>query len=335
MALDKVFKPDSQLEFICLLPSCAKPENLPQYKHIRYEICGRLDGNLWEQIELPFFARQGLLINLCNIGPLFHFDQIIYLYDASVFAVPQAYSFAFKLKYKLIFFILGRTSRIVLTTSKFSRRELARYVKIPEDKILVIYGGCDHILNIQADDSVIQKYCLTDVQYFLTVGSASAHKNVQVVEKVMENRKGEALKLVIAGGNFSRVFTEIKQEESNTIKRIGYVTDGELKSLYSHAFGLIFPSIYEGFGLPPLEAMACGCPVISSNQASLPEVCGDAVQYFEPQNIQELNDLIDGWFRNPTIKASFRQKGLERAREFTWEKAAVSLLDVISSQIQS
>ena len=126
--------------FTCLVPPNTIKDQLPAWNNIQIKYTGRLTENLWEQVELPFFARDGILLGLCNINPVFHFNQCIILHDASVFAVPGAYSFAFKLKYKIVMTIIGKTCKRIITDSHFSKNELMHYLHINENKISVIPG---------------------------------------------------------------------------------------------------------------------------------------------------------------------------------------------------
>lgn len=324
---DPKFTQNSQL--VCLLPNNSEVIKLPGWENIRIQKCGKLKGNLWEQVELPFYARRGLLVDLCNIGPIFHFNQDIIFHDASVFAVPQAYSLSFKIKYRVIMWVLGRTARQILTVSQFSKNELAHYLKISREIIAVISEGYEHILNIKTDDSILKKNGLFQPPFLLAVGSSSPHKNLANVIEAVEMNSADQMKLVIAGGSFSKVFKDVKTINSQRILHLGYVTDGELRSLYSQASGFIFPSIYEGFGLPPLEAMACGCPVLCSNRASLPEVCGDAVLYFDPLNVEEMNNSVTQLLENTSLQDELREKGYERVKVFTWKNTAESLLETL------
>jgi glycosyltransferase involved in cell wall biosynthesis len=331
-ALDHAFengKISSQnIKWVCAVPSQINDEDFPKWKNIQIQKCGRLNGNLWEQIELPFYARKALLINLCNIGPLMHGNQIVVFHDASVFAIPRAYSQTFKLKYRLIFLILARTARQIITVSQFSKKELAHYLKINEDKIIPIPEGCEHILNTAPDLSIMKDERLQN-PFLLAVGSSSPHKNISNVVAAIENRHDLSINLVIAGGNFSKVFNPVQKWDSERIIHLGYVNDAELRALYSKAVGFVFPSLYEGFGLPPLEAMRCGCPVICSNQASLPEVCGDAALYFNPQDTQAIGDGIFQLVNNPSLQKTLKQKGVDRANEFTWEKSALCFWKIL------
>lgn len=116
---------------------------------------------------------------------------------------------------------------------------------------------------------------------------------------------------------------------------MGYVSDAELRALYEHAACFVYPSFYEGFGLPPLEAMACGCPVIVSNAASLPEVCGDAALYCNPCSPEDIAEKISLLMADPRLREDLRQKGLERAKQFTWEKCARETFAIIEKVLAS
>ena len=339
LALDQVIGSDPSFttnnKIICLIPNDMEDVNLPEWKNIAIQKCGRFTGNLWEQITLPFYARKGLLVDLCNIGPVLHFNQIVVFHDASVFAVPEAYSLAFKAKYRFVMSILAHRAKQIVTDSTFSKNELSRYLKVSKDKIIIIFGGCDHILNIKQNDSILTENHLSSIPFLLTVGSSSKHKNTIKLVEAIEQNPDKSLRLVIAGGNFSKVFRSVNWINSPKILHLGYVTDGELRSLYSQAIGFVFPSLYEGFGFPPLEAMACGCPVISSNKASLPEICGDAASFFNPLNIDEINLQINRLINDNSLRDSLKQKGSQRAKQFTWNDSARQYLLIIKEYLQS
>ena len=318
----------SEHSFICLVPSKSPTNFYPKWKNIRIQQSGKLHGNLWEQIELPFFAGGGLLLCLCNIGPILHFNQVVVFHDASVFAVSKAYSASFKLKYRFIMRILARTAHSVITDSQFSRSQLAKYLKIKLEKISVVSLGSEHILESAPDYSVIHRNGLSENQYLITVGSSSPHKNVANLVNSFKKLNNE-IDFVIVGGKFSKVFNQVEELEEEHILRLGYVSDNELRALYEKAVCLVFPSYYEGFGFPPLEAMRCGCPVLSSNRASLPEICGEAVIYFDPFNIEEIYRSILRIIENPVLQQELRTKGYDQALKFNWQNAAEHLMDIV------
>jgi glycosyltransferase involved in cell wall biosynthesis len=160
------------------------------------------------------------------------------------------------------------------------------------------------------------------------VSSLATHKNFGLVVEALGKLENPPFDIAIAGGANARVFGNSGILNSPNIKWLGYVSDEELRALYESAMCFVFPSIYEGFGIPPLEAMNCGCPVLASHAASIPEVCGDAALYFNPNDADELAALLLRVSKDEELRAEFSRKGLARAQEFSWENAARQILDV-------
>jgi glycosyltransferase involved in cell wall biosynthesis len=296
-------------------------------EHIPIVEAGRLAGNPWEQLELPMHAGGQLLLNLCNTAPLIG-ENVVTIHDASVFVVPKAYSASFRLWYRALIPVLGRLARRVVTLSAFSRAELSRHAGILPEKTDIIPPGGDHILRVPADPGVFARVPAAPQRYILAVGSRSPHKNIESVVKAVSRLGAAALPLVVAGGTNSRIFGEAAPSGAH-YHDAGYVTDGELRALYENAACLVFPSWYEGFGLPPLEAMTCGCPVVVSNRAALPEVGGDAVLYCNPYDPDDIARCIAGILGEPGRRDRLRHEGSARARCFTWEKSAGALIKLL------
>ena len=298
-------------EIICLVPKSL--QEFPAWNHIQIKPVGTLHGNLWEQFVLPFFVKDGILFSPANIGPYFVNGQIVTMHDASVFAVPDAYSWSFRLKYRIILKHLGKTAKKIITVSEFSKKELIKYCKIDPEKIDVIPHGHEHLLRTKPDPTIISKYDLDQKAYYLVVGSNSPHKNLRVVFEAIKLIPNPEFNLVIAGGSFDKVFSKQAVDLPKNVIHVGYVTDSELRSLYEHAEVFIFPSKYEGFGLPILEALSFGCPVISSNAASLPEVGGEMVTYFDPDDAEELANILNSK-NSSTFKIQFNN-----IQYFSWK----------------
>ena len=328
-ALDALLSRDEALrrryDFDLLIPS-AGAATLGG-AHIRARPVGRLQGQAWEQLELPRHARERLLVNLCNTAPLAA-RAVVMIHDASVFAVPAAYSLPFRAWYRMLLPRIGRRAFIVLTISEFSRDELSRRAGIPDTRIEVIYPGADHVLRVPPDRGIFGRIPIAPGSYLLAVGSRSPHKNVDAVVRAMSHLGAGGPPLVTAGAVNARVFNDRGAPDGRNVFSAGYVTDGELRALYENAIGLVYPSRYEGFGLPPLEAMACGCPVLVARAASLPEVCGDAALYCDPDDPADIADQVR-LMLEPDRSNDLRNRGLNRARCFTWERAARALVDVL------
>ena len=291
---------------------------------------GRLDGHLWEQLELPRYWPDEVLINLCNTGPLFRKRQLVVLHDAAVMTNPAAYSVAFRTWYRALFSGLMRHAAVVASVSEFSAAELMRHVGVRAAGIEVIYESGEHVLRSPSDSSVLERLGLRGEKYVLAVGSRTVNKNFAGVVKAATLLTDLGVKLVAAGGTNSRVFSGVDLRGDNIVLA-GYVTDGELRALYENAQCFVFPSFYEGFGLPPLEAMHCGCPVIVSRRASLPEVCADAAVYCDPADPVDIANCMRRVLTSAGLRSELRAAGLERAGHFTWSKAADRLEHLIAT----
>lgn len=297
-----------------------EPNSIKQdsFNSIKY---GKLMGHIWEQIELLFLDKHDWLFSPCNTGPIFRSKQIVIIHDAQVFTSPNAYSRLFRIWYKILLPMIGRKAKLVLTVSEYSKLELEKYGVAPKGKIKVIPNGIDHINDINADSKTLERYNLETKNYLLAIGSLSPHKNLSLLIEAAKARNS-VVKLVIAGGANSKIFADHGLESSDSVQFLGRVTDEELKALYENALALAFPSITEGFGLPPLEAMACGCPVIASTGGAIPEACGDAAIYCEPFDQDAWTKAMEQIETEADYREELIRKGMKRAKHFTWAKAS-------------
>ena len=320
-----------RLDFTVLTPSGTL--HPPDLRVIRVRDSGRFQGHVWEQLELARWAGGHLLLNLCNTAPLAGQNMITTVYDASVFAVPEAYSRTFGMWYRFLIPAIGRRSRRVITASQFSKNELRRHARIASDMVAVIPGSGEHILGVIPDEGIIRRLGLKPRGYILGVNSHSRHKNVAGFARAAGLLGRAEYDVVLAGGVDKRVFRKSSNLPESRLRMTGYVTDAELRALYENAACFVYPSFYEGFGLPPLEAMTCGCPVVASRAASLPEVCGDAAVYCDPGDPGDIARAIDQLLADSGVQDEFRQRSLERARSFSWKGAARAMLQHIEDLI--
>ena len=317
------------IRLVCLAPRCACVN--PGWKNIELCQVGSMPANIWEQTELPLLARGRLLFSPANTGPLLYFRQVITMHDAAVFAMPEAYSGPFRVKYFIIFNLLARYARAVLTDSTFSYNELIRYLGVKAERFHIIPLGGDHIQAVNPEPGTLQKYGLSKNAYLLSVASQSKHKNFGRVVQAVSLLESQVL-LAAAGGSNDQIFqTPELQPASRKVCWLGYVSDSELKALYENALGFIFPSLYEGFGLPILEAMNCGCPVLCSTAASIPEVAGSAALYFNPLDFKDIARVVDNFLVNPELRSDLRVRGFAQASRFTWDGTARKTLDHLTA----
>ncbi len=224
----------------------------------------------------------------------------------------------------------------LITGSEFSKNEIVEYLGFDRKKITVIYHGVDTNLYKYYDESFLQgtkKKLHLKENFILFVGSIEPRKNLLNLLKayrLLSNDIKEKYSLVLVGfkgWKNSEVMKEIEKEKKH-VRYLGYLNDDELAHVYNLATLFVYPSLYEGFGIPPLEAMASGTATIVSNVASLPEVCGDASLYIDPNDIEDIAKKIDMLLLDNDLQNKLIQKGIERVKKFTWEKSALKHKEV-------
>jgi glycosyltransferase involved in cell wall biosynthesis len=296
-------------------------------KNIPLRRAGFFSGYLWEQFEFPLHAAGRLLLNLCMLGPLIARHQIVVVHDATVRALPDNFSARFRAAYSFLLPRLCRRAELVVTVSEFSRQEIGKWYGADIAKMPVCHEGGDHITAVAADPAVLQRLDLVGRKYFLGVGVDSANKNIASVVAAFHKAKLDDTVLVLTGAHDPKVFGQIDRIDSDGVRMVGFVPDNELRTLYENALALVFPSFYEGFGLPPLEAMTCGCPVIISEQPALLEVCGDAALRCRADDTAQIMHHMQALHCDAGLRARLAAAGKQRAQRFTWESTARSLLD--------
>lgn len=232
-----------------------------------------------------------------------------------------------------------KKARKIIAVSKYTKHDLVTYLGIPEEKIEVIYQGVD-LENFKPESEKTRRR--KNSPYLLYVGAEIPRKNFAGILKAFKSLKADHVfrnfKLVKVGNASSGWSREKYRNQSldlvktlgleNEVIFTGFVDKKELVSYYAGAECFVFPSFYEGFGLPPLEAMACGCPVVTSNSSSLPEVMGNAGLLVDPHNVDEIVAAITKVLTNGYLRNSLRRAGLERAKQFSWQKTAEATLRV-------
>ncbi|MEK6750885.1 MAG: glycosyltransferase family 1 protein [Chloroflexota bacterium] len=281
---------------------------------------GQVGGHLWEQFILPAKIQNGdVLWSPANAGPWLVKKQVVTIHDASVFDHPEWFNPTFAAWTRLSWKILARRARALITVSEFSRQRLKHHLNLPDEKIHVIYNGVGEPFEPQSAGraaAVKEKYGIRK-PYFLFVGTLEPRKNLHTLLKAWEQLNLKTHELFLAGTE-GLVFSSASHAKSVTC-----VLDEDLPALYSGAAAFVYPSLYEGFGLPVLEAMACETPVITSNTTAFPEIFGDAALLIDPARPEDIIRAMQEIIENNSLANTLRERGMKKARELSWEKSTV------------
>lgn len=272
-------------------------------------------------------------------APLFYRrPYIVTIHDLTLSFFPgkKMNHFAYRLAYQLLLRVVVRRARKIIAVSHHTKKDLKKILAVPDEKIQVIYNGVntDFAQPSSTSRPDLMKKLGLQKPYFLYTGVWRDHKNIVGMIKTFYQFNaavGEQYELVITGRHnptyheIPDTVRELKAE--NTVHLVGMVSEEDLKALYQNAFCYVFPSFYEGFGLPPLEAMQSGTPVIASSQSSIPEICGEGnALFFDPYKIEDMADKMRLISTDPAIRQRLIDRGFERVKQFSWSQMAREIL---------
>lgn len=286
---------------------------------------GRQGGYFWEQVTLPRMARGRRLLNLANVGPLAHSDAILCVHDAHVWLVPEAFSPTFRRYYRAVLPRLLRRSLQWTTVSRYSEAQLLRFGAAMRPADAVIGNAVGALPQLPPSAPWLPGATLPE-RYVFALGSAAAHKNFALLERIRPALAAAGLAVLIAGGDDRAIFA---RNDGAEMLRVGRVNDHELAWLYRNATCFVFPSRYEGFGIPPLEAMACDCPVVAAHSSALPEVLGDAPIWCAPDDADGWIDAVARLATDPVARAAAIERGRRQAALYSWEDGARRYLQLL------
>jgi glycosyltransferase involved in cell wall biosynthesis len=295
-----------------------------------------LRGHLWEQTVLPCRLRRGLLWSPCATGPLAIRHHVVTIHDCAFFDCPECFAPAFARWYQCLVPRLARRAAKVLTVSNFSRDRICERLKLAPEKIAVVPCGVSGHWSPAGESeiaNVLERWSLTR-PYVLYVGSIEPRKNLrrllQAWQQMGDAKNGAELILV---GAANRVFRDAGLQPPADVRALGFVPDDDLRALASGCAAFVFPSLYEGFGLPVLEAMACGAPVVCSSATALPEVAGDAALLVDPLSADSIAAGLAQVLADRDLCAALRERGFRRAAEFSWDRAARQVWEVLTTAL--
>jgi glycosyltransferase involved in cell wall biosynthesis len=333
-ALDRVLTSRSEVKITVMLPRNA---DVPTTWHeIAIRQVGSLQGHAWEQIELPWYSRGKTLFCPGNTAPiisLFGSQPVITtVHDLSYKYFPSAYSYPFRLWYSLIVPLVLRRANAVITVSEAENRAITAQYPNAAPRLHTIANG-----GLPADvDPELVETANEDCGYVLYVGSLSKRKNFTgAFEAACRLARKRNFHFLFVGGAAKGITdpdVAIPKDFPSNIRLMGQVDDPRaIISYYRRAACLIFPSFYESCGLPPIEAMACGCPVIVSNIPALKERCGDAALYCDPYDVGSITEAIERGMDDHALREKLRLLGYRRAATYTWERCAMQTLDLLQA----
>ena len=321
----------------------------PNFENYRTWISNEnhLVGDLWESFYLPgLLQRKGVSV---FHGPAFMiplrfsgFRTVVTIHDIVAFIKPETVPLKYALYMRFLIGLVVRKADRVITPSESTKQDLIDRLKVPEEKIEVVYEAVSDEFKPWSGpgraEQVKRKFGIRD-RYMLFVGNLEPRKNLVRLMRAFErarDRLGGAYQLVISGKKgwlYKDILTTYEQVNRGDVILTSYVSDKDLVDLYRSADMFVFPTLYEGFGLPVLEAMGCGAPVITSSVSSIPEIAGDAAVLVDPLDIGQISEAMVEVAFSEALRANLREKGLRQAAGFTWTKTAERTLEIYRSVI--
>jgi len=370
--VDNIIRINHGHEYVIFLGKDNFNEFKPENQNVRKVLADARWYTIKEQVLMPWlFWRHGLdLVHVPHFNaPIFSFKKlVITIHDLILIRFPTARAttlgpLMYKVKnfgYKLVIWLAAKRAKKIIAVSKYTKDDIVKHFKINPDKVKVIYEGVANlaknrdtsppapllhkergIKGVRSNDKdTLLGYNIVN-PFLLYVGNAYPHKNLEGLIKVFAKLRKKQLNLcLVLVGKEDYFYRRAKNyaKELNLSKEIlfpGYVPDAKLEILFKNARAYVFPSFYEGFGLPPLEAMAKGCPVVSSSASSMPEILGKAALYFNSEDEAEMEERILEILKNKNLREQLIEKGFSQARKYNWWEAARKTLEVYEEVLKN
>jgi len=335
---------DAPPNFVVLFSSIAPPDDLELPDRFEtFAVPAGMIDEAWEQLHLPTALEQldaGLYFNPTFATPLLaRCPCVATVHDVVFERHPELVAPGLRSYLARAARFTAKHADLILTVSEFSKAEICDFYGVDPDRVRVIYNGIDprfhrmELRPVQAQRLREELQLPSDAPFLLYVGAIEPKKNVEALLRAYAQvRDRMPHKLVLVGGQGGMpwdprpVIHEL--DLGGSVRLLGYIPDGRIVELMNAADGFVYPSLYEGFGLPPLEAMACGTPTLVADGTSLPEVVGDGALKTDPRNVEEMAEALARLATDEELRVELAKKGPERANEFTWARAAEMLLHV-------
>jgi glycosyltransferase involved in cell wall biosynthesis len=307
-----------------LVPQPVAP---PDWRVLQTRVVRGGRGHIWEQGALYRASCDGVLLSLGNSGPLRHRAHVLCLHDANLFEIPQAFSARYRAWHRMLRPALARRAAALLTVSDHSAKALARHLGVAQGRFDIVPNSAEHVLEWSTRSEVPAKYGLRSGGYFLSVGNQSPNKNIARLVAAHGQARGVP-PLAIVGGGVPGV---AHQAAGQGAHMLGRVPDADLRGLYEGAAGFVFPSLYEGFGIPPLEAMQLGVPALCARSGAMPDVLGQAAMWFDPRDTADMTRALEGFAAmDSTHRMTRTVIGRAVAAQYRWRDSAARILDIVT-----
>lgn len=294
----------------------------------------KLGGILRFLINQTYFTILAKRYNLAYLptphGSIFLKNQVVTVHDLLALHFPKQHKLQYYY-YKFFLPFILKNAKCIISISESTKQDLIKFYNLSPQKIKVVHNGFDRnnfTYKADAKEYIEKKYNLKN--FIFTVGSSYPHKNIDRLIKAFKDLDNQDLKLAITGHIGENQKKIISTYDIKNVIFLGYIDSDDLPYFYSAATLMVYPSLYEGFGFPPLEAMSCNCPVVVSNTSSLPEVCGDAVEYINPYNISSITHGIMKVIKDDEYRNHIIQKGHLQVCKFSWEQTSQDIIEVFN-----
>lgn len=292
-------------------------QDIPNFKNIRIVYKNKKASIFWDQIWMPLYAlsMKAHGLHLCTVGPVVKPD-FVFLHDTNVQVNSQWFTKKVILWYSFIYWFCCKMAKKIFTVSNFSKNELQRIYRIPDNRIDVIGAGWQHINEISSAEESLGKFNLQKKRFFFSLGTKAPHKNMQWILEYAAKHPNE--QFAISGSTYGKIFGKLQLKELPNVHFLGYLSDSEVKTLMRNCKAFLFPSFYEGFGIPPLEALSLGTPIVVSDIPVMREIFGTSARYIDPADSDvDLNALI-----NEPVASE-----CSILENYSWDKSARKLLE--------
>lgn len=317
------------IDFHVAIPQEIEPDYKFSFKTVK---CGSLKSHLWEQISLPRYLKSigsPLLISFTSCGPLNYNNQIITIHDVSHERYPEWFSKSYYRYYHYMFPRVGKKAHAILTVSEFSKREIVDTLHLDPEKIHIVHSNVPFHTKPTKEEVLSYKRSPDTERYIIAVSNMDPRKNFGRLVEAFGKIRDKSVKLYIIGMSFKAFNTpDMKALIGENVHLPGYISDDALQGMYQNALLSVYPSLYEGFGLPPLESMTYGCPAIVSDIPALREVSGNAALYVDPYDVTDITTKIDLLLEDQVLQKELQLKGLEQIKKYSWEKSAKQVYEL-------